>query len=120
MTSEDRIYITRCKMFEQYVNGKASVAMLCSLFGISRTWFYKLYKRWRERGEEGLRPSHNKSPDRINNKTPLDIEVRVLDYIQRYPTYGPQRVSDELARPENGFLINRSYGYLWDYETSST
>ena len=99
MTSEDLIYITRCKMFEQYVKGETSVTKLCSLFGISRTWFYELHKRWIEKGKDGLKPSSYKPPDRINNKTPLDIELRVLDYLQKYPIYGPQRVSNELTKP---------------------
>jgi len=32
------------------------------------------------------------------NRTPLDIEMKILDFIITYPTYGPQRISNELTR----------------------
>ncbi len=105
MTSEDRLYITRCKMFEKYLRDKTPVTTLCALFGISRTWFYRLRKRWQEKGEAGLRLPPYKPPDRVNNQTPLVLELKVLDYLQKYPTYGPQRVSNELPKPENGSLV---------------
>lgn len=97
MTSEERVFTTRCKMFELYDRKEHTVVKICMLFGISRTWFYTLKKRRAESGDEGLAPMPKKSTPPAN-RTPLEDELVVLDFIQQFPTYGPQRVSDELRQ----------------------
>ena len=97
MTSDDRVFITRLKMFELYDQGKYSVVKICRQFGISRTWFYNLKRRREATGNEGLRSVPQK-PTVFANQTSLEDELMVLDFIQQFPTYGPERISRELAR----------------------
>ncbi|MFC1486015.1 hypothetical protein ACFL55_03205, partial [Candidatus Latescibacterota bacterium] len=33
------------------------------------------------------------------NRAPLDVEMKILDYIEHYPSHGPIRIADEL-RPQ--------------------
>lgn len=96
MTSEDRVFTTRLKMFELYDRKEHTVVEICKLFGISRTWFYKLKRRRENLGDEGL-TSTPKKPTPPANQTPLEDEIVVLDFIQQFPTYGPERVSNELS-----------------------
>lgn len=97
MTSEDRVFITRVKMFKIYDTGGLTVVDLCKLFGISRTWFYKLKRRREALGDCGLQ-SVRTTPLVFRNQTPLEDELLVLDFLQQFPTYGPERISRELAR----------------------
>ena len=32
------------------------------------------------------------------NKTPLDIEIKILSFIEQYPSYGPVHIADELRK----------------------
>ena len=97
MTSEDRVFITRMKMFELYDQGEHTVVEICRQFGISRTWFYRLKRRREAMGDEGLGSGPQK-PMVFANQTPLEDELVVLDFIQQFPSYGPERISRELAR----------------------
>jgi len=97
MTSEDRVFITRRKMFELYDRGEHTVVEICRQFGISRTWFYRLKRRRQTMGDEGLR-SVPRKPTVFANQTPLEDELVVLGFIQQFPSWGPERISRELAR----------------------
>lgn len=103
MTSDDRVYLTRLGIFKLHDAGKHTVKEICEIYNYSRTWFYKLLARRKKYGEEGLKAARRK-PETVNNKTPLEDELKVLDFIQKCPAYGPARVSQELALPENGSL----------------
>ena len=48
-------------------------------------------------GDEGLRSVPQK-PTVFANQTPLEDELVVLDFIQQFPSWGPERISRELAR----------------------
>jgi len=43
------------------------------------------------------------------NKTPLDVEMKILDYIEQYPSHGPTRISDELHK--TGVMVKPSAVY---------
>ena len=97
MSKDERVFITRIKIFELYDEGTYTVVKLCRLFALSRTWFYKLKKRREAKGDEGLRSVSGK-PVSFANQTPLEDELVVLDFLTEYPSYGPERVSSELGR----------------------
>ena len=97
MTNEDRVFVTRMKMFELYDQGAHTVVEICRQFGISRTWFYRLKRRRQAMGDEGLGAVSQK-PTVFANQTPLENELVVLDFIQQFPSYGPERISRELTR----------------------
>lgn len=69
---------------------------VCTLFGRSRTWFHRWYTRYLAYGEEGLRDIERAVPA-MQNQTPLDVKMAIIDFILRFPAYGPQRIADELT-----------------------
>ena len=74
-----------------------SITELCELLNRSRTWFYKWKRRYELYGKEGLR-NIDRSPPSMPNRTPLDIEMNILDFIITYLTYYPVRISNEPTR----------------------
>jgi len=97
MTSDTQMYEDRCHIFKYYFKHKPNVTELCTLFNRSRTWFYKWKRRYELYGKEGLR-NIDRSPPAMPNRTPLDIEMKILNFIITYPTYGPERIANELTR----------------------
>lgn len=80
------------KLFE---NGR-SITDVCRTLGRSRTWFYKWHKKFRVEGHEGLLARKR----RLNphNRTPVKVEETVIATLERFPTYGPQRIAFLLER----------------------
>jgi len=97
MTSDTQMYEDRCHIFNYFFNHRLSATELCKLFNRSRTWFYKWKRRYDLYGKDGL-CNIDRSIPAMPNRTPLDIEMKILDFIITYPTYGPQRISSELTR----------------------
>ena len=97
MTSDTQMYEDRCHIFNYFFSHSISVMDLCKLFNRSRTWFYKWKQRYDIYSEAGLR-NIDRSPPAMPNKTPLDIEMKILDFIITYPSYGPVRIANELAK----------------------
>lgn len=97
MTSDTQMYEDRCYMFNYFFTHRLSVTELCKIFNRSRTWFYKWKRRYDFHSEDGLRNVDRSSPA-MPNRTPLDIEMKILDFIITYPAYGPQRIANELTR----------------------
>jgi transposase InsO family protein len=97
MTSDTLMYEDRWHIFNYFFTHRPSVTELCILFNRSRTWFYKWKRRYELYGKEGL-CNIDSSPPSMPNRTPLDIEMKILNFIITYPTYGPQRIANELTR----------------------
>lgn len=108
MTSDELVYRHRLDIFKDFLEHKISVVELCRKHKRSRTWFYRWYPRYRAYGEEGLRGIERASPA-MPNRTPLDVEMVILDFMCRFPAYGPQRIADELTQA--GTPVNRSAVY---------
>ena len=96
MTSDELVYRDRLNVFKYYLENTISIKALCHKFNRSRTWFYRWYARYQAHGEEGLRDIKRAIPA-MPNHTSMDIEAVILDFIVRFPTYGPQHVADELT-----------------------
>ena len=84
MTSDTLMYHDRCHIFKTYFSSCMTVTELCRRFNRSRTWFYKWIRRYRLYGEAGLR-NIERDPPAMPNITPLDVEMRILDYIEQNP-----------------------------------
>jgi transposase InsO family protein len=80
------------KLFENTGN----VTQVCKRLGRSRTWFYKWVARYRRSGELGLLNQQRMVCPA--NRTPLDIEGQILAAADDNPSYGPQRIAQELNR----------------------
>jgi transposase InsO family protein len=52
-------------------------------------------------GNDGLKPFKPSRPRRPN-QTPLDVEYRILIYVLDFPTHGPKRIVNELAKADYG------------------
>ena len=97
MTSDTQMYKDRCHIFKTFITQSMSVTEVCGRFGRSRTWFYKWLRRYKFYGEAGLRNIDRDSPA-MPNKTPLDIEMKILEHIEQYPSHGPVHTADELCQ----------------------
>ena len=65
----------------------ANMSELCRRSQISRKTGYKWLRRYRERGDEGLRDL-SRQPDRSPNRTKREMEQAVLDLRREHPTKG--------------------------------
>ena len=97
MSEKEFIYHMRMKIFEEADKKETSVTYLCKKYQVSRKWFYKWKKRRDKEGSEGLRCKMKEKPN-MPNKVPPETEKHILNFIKEYPTYGPARISAELAR----------------------
>ena len=108
MTSDTQMYIDRLHIVKYYLNHCISVTALCEQFNRSRTWFYKWKLRYDEYGDIGLMNLHRRTPAQPN-QTPLDVEMKILDFIETHPSYGPVRIANELTR--QGTVVKPSAAY---------
>lgn len=108
MTSDTLMYKDRCHIFKTYFSSSMTVTALCDQYGRSRTWFYRWRCRYQLYGEAGLRNITRDQPA-MPNKTPLDVEMKILDYIEHYPSHGPVRIADELHK--TGIMVKPSAVY---------
>ena len=97
MTSDIQIYKDRLHIIKYYLDNEISVQKLCKQFNRSRTWFYKWYNRYKLYGSKGLYNIVRKLPA-MPNQTPLDIEMKIITFIEDYPSYGPVRISNDLLK----------------------
>lgn len=111
MHSDTQMYIDRQHIFKYYFRNRPSVTELCKLFGRSRTWFYKWKRRYSVYGDDGLFNASRSSPAQPN-QTPLDVEMKILDFIEDHPSYGPVRIVSELNREQTSVKPSAVYNVL--------
>lgn len=95
MKDKDRAFEIRKNMIDDWRWRKLHWKDLTYKYRISKEWFYKLRKRFLEKGYEGLRDKvrdNSNRPHRIN----WEQRARILSYVYDYPTHGPQRIAYEL------------------------
>lgn len=102
MTHNSNVHL-RLQAIKLFETGM-SVAQVCRMMGRSRTWFYKWLARYRNQGEEGLFNCQRRVCPA--NRTPAKAEQQALKAIERFPTYGPQRIAHILQR--QGLTIGRT------------
>ena len=77
------------------------MATLCREFGISRKTGYKLYRRYRDIGLEGL-TDRSRRPYRQANKLPFQVESRIIQLRKEHPSWGAPKIREKLRRLELG------------------
>jgi transposase len=75
------------------LNGKTVRAV--RLPGISKSQFYEIKAAYEKYGPEGLAPQPRRRP-RMPNQTPPEIEERILQMTEQFPTYSYVRLSHQL------------------------
>jgi putative transposase len=73
------------------------MAVLCREFGISRKTGYKLYRRYRDSGLEGL-TDRSRRPYRQANKLPFQVESRIVQLKREHPSWGAPKIREKLRR----------------------
>jgi len=54
----------------------------------------------------------HRRPPAQPNQTPLDVEMKILDFIETHPSYGPVRIANELVRKEVAVTSSAVYNVL--------
>ena len=70
---------------------------LCREFGISRVTGYKIFKRYKDCGLDGLN-DRSRRPYRQASKLPFQVERSILRIKQEYPSWGAPKIRDKLLR----------------------
>lgn len=96
MTLEDSIQAFRLRVFAE-AERLGNVRAACERYGMSRTQFYQLRKAYLKYGAEALRPKPTASRPGRPPQLPEDSARRVLALALTWPTWGPKRLSDQLA-----------------------
>src|SRR5207247_2897963 len=100
MTLADSVVALRLKVMKR-AEETGNVSEACRQFGISRTLFYRWRRRYLSYGDTGLVPRPSR-PQRWARQSAPELEHSVLAYALAWPTHGPQRIADQLARPSYG------------------
>lgn len=86
----------RLKFVARLLDGE-KMAALCREFGISRKTGYKIFKRYKDFGLEGLE-DRSRRPYRHANKLPFQVEKAILNIKRDYPGWGAPKIRDKLIR----------------------
>jgi len=100
MKDIDRVFELRKNMMEDWRYRHMHWRDLTYKYRVSKEWFYKLRKRFLEKGLEGLKDKirdNSNRPRRIGIKEKLEI----LEYIYENPTHGVDRIAREQIPPIN-------------------
>lgn len=72
-----------------------NISELCRRFGLSRKTGYKLLKRYREQGEDGLR-DRSRRPKHCPQLTAHETEQMILNLRERHPAWGARKLKRRL------------------------
>ena len=95
MGEKECLYRMRLRIFKEADKKQEPITSLCKKYGVSRKWFYKWKKRRGRKGDEGLRSKIRVAP-KMPNRVPEKIEEQILNFVQEYPSRGPERIEGEL------------------------
>jgi transposase InsO family protein len=73
-----------------------NISKACRQYGVSRTVYYKYKDRFITYGIEGLKDKEKSVPV-MPNATKAAVVDKVIAIAKRYPTYGPERLANELG-----------------------
>lgn len=95
-------------LYAQEIN---NISQACRIFGVSRELYYKYKYRFDKYGYPGLEERRRSSP-RMPNKTKPQKEKKILEFAIQNPTFGPQRVANELKKDSVGISAGGVYNIL--------
>jgi len=72
-----------------------NISKACKIAGVSRSHYYEIKKAYETYGREGLAPRQRRKP-RMPNQTKPEVEAKILEMTERYPTYSYVRISNQL------------------------
>ena len=72
-----------------------NISLACRRAGISRSHFYEIKEAFEKYGAEGLAPQPRRRP-RMPNQTPPELERKILEMTEQFPTYSYIRISQQL------------------------
>ena len=107
MKDIDRVLELRKNMMEDWRYRGMHWRDITYKYRVSKEWFYKLRKRYIEKGLDGLKDKirdNSNRPRRIG----LEEKIRILDYIYESPTHGVTRIGWE-------FIPHISHRTLWKF-----
>src|SRR5512140_1595287 len=93
--------VERMKFVVDYGAGLFRVSELARQHGVSRKTAYKWLRRFREEGPAGL---EGRPPvaDEIWNRTPNEIEMRLVAFRRKHVEWGPRKILDTLGKRHPG------------------
>lgn len=97
MTLEDKVQAQRLHVFRR-AEKLGNVSAACREAGISRARFYELRKRYQRYGVDGLHPRRTKARSGRPPSVAAHTERSVIALALSWPTWGPNRLSVQLAR----------------------
>lgn len=86
----------RLRFIARLLDGE-KMAALCAEFGISRKTGYKIYKRYKGCGIDGLTDRSHRAY-RHANQLPMAIETLIVRLKKDYPTWGAPKIRERLRR----------------------
>ena len=86
----------RVKFIARVLDGEA-MSRLCEEFSISRKTGYKILKRYRDCGVDGL-TDRSRRPYRHANQLPIQIETLIVRLKRERPAWGAPKIRERLAR----------------------
>ena len=90
----------RLKFVARLLDGE-KMAGLCREFGISRKTGYKIFRRYRDYGLDGL-TDRSRRPYRQANQLPFQVESRIVQLKQEHPSWGAPKIREKLRRMDLG------------------
>jgi len=90
----------RLKFVARLLDGE-KMAGLCREFGISRKTGYKIFRRYRNFGLDGL-TDRSRRPYRQANQLPFQVESRIVQLKQEHPSWGAPKIREKLRRMNLG------------------
>ena len=103
MTLEDKVHALRLHVLRR-AEELGNVSAACREAGISRTVFYRWRKRFVLYGPDGLHPRHTEARRGRPPQLAPTEERQILAAALAWPTWGPQRVSLQLA--QHGLVVS--------------
>ena len=93
---ECHIVEERLRFIARLLDGE-KMAGLCREFGISRKTGYKIFKRYKDCGIDGL-TDRSRRPYRQANQLPMQIEKLIVGFKKEYPHWGAPKIREKLRR----------------------
>jgi transposase InsO family protein len=86
----------RQEFIEQWLLNRKSKSELCREFGISRKTGYKIFGRFNKGGTQALE-DWKRRPHTSPNKTPAQLEQRIVEHRAKHTSWGPKKLAQALA-----------------------
>lgn len=95
MTKDQMIFNHRLSLLSR-AKSINNISAACREAGVSSTYYYKWAARFVTYGVQGLYEKQRPKPD-MPNSTKADVVDKILSFIKTCPTYGPERIANELG-----------------------